>query len=390
MKKILLITGVSVLALAALCSGAWATGKAISGNRTETHDVAASVRSVVLDVDTGNVDLVRGGDHVSVRETRHWDFRKAQVTREVHDGVLTVKARCHGGWPLSSCKTNLHVALPAGVAVRVETHVGNVTGLGLETRDANVRTDVGDVDLALTQAPVTLNAESNVGDVSVEVPHGRYAVETRSDIGDDDVNGLRIVVREDFLRVGHKPASLSMAEAGAAPLAGLTALLSVEALDLQGGERVLIVGACGGVGAIAVQLCVAAGATVIAPGHPHDVGRVPGSLGAAEVPERGTVPAAYDALIDLVSQDADSFAAQNRAGLRAGGRASSPLPGIGAEGPDRFPVYATSDPAGVERLSETIDRLSLRVPLCEAFSFGELGAALAALGEHKQGKLSVL
>ena len=51
-----------------------------------------------------------------------------------------------------------------------------------------------------------------------------------------------------------KPASLSMAEAGAAPLAGITALLCVEALGLSGGQRVLIVGATGGVGSFAVQL----------------------------------------------------------------------------------------------------------------------------------------
>ena len=70
---------------------------------------------------------------------------------------------------------------------------------------------------------------------------------------------------------------------------GVTALLCVEALELSGGERVLIVGATGGVGAFAVQLCAAAGATVIAPGHEHDRAYLEG-LGAAEVPERGTLP----------------------------------------------------------------------------------------------------
>jgi NADPH:quinone reductase len=196
----------------------------------------------------------------------------------------------------------------------------------------------------------------------------------------------RIAVPGDLL-VARKPATLSMAEAGAAALAGVTALLCVEALRLEGGERVLIVGASGGVGAFCVQLCVRSGATVIAPALAIDREFLAG-LGAAEVPARGTVPEGVDALIDLVSADADSFAA-NAATLEEGGAASSALPGIGT-GERRHQVAAVSDPTGVARLGELIDAEGLGVPICEAFGFGELGAALTAMGEHKQGKLSVV
>jgi NADPH:quinone reductase-like Zn-dependent oxidoreductase len=172
--------------------------------------------------------------------------------------------------------------------------------------------------------------------------------------------------------VAPKPSSLSMAEAGAAALAGVTALLCVEALELTGGERVLIVGATGGVGAFAVQLCAAAGATVIAPGYEHDATYLQG-LGAAEVPERGTLPPDVDAAIDLVGR-----------GAPAGARVVSPLQGA------PITVRAESDPNGPARLAERVDALSLRVPLCEGFSFGEIGSALSAMGEHKQGKLSIV
>ena len=84
-----------------------------------------------------------------------------------------------------------------------------------------------------------------------------------------------------------KPASLSMAEAGAAPLAGVTALLCVEAVELQAGERVLIVGANGGAGAFAVQLCVARGATVIAPALEIDHAYLQG-LGVASSSSAGS------------------------------------------------------------------------------------------------------
>jgi hypothetical protein len=189
MNKILMIAGVATLALVGLCSAAWGIGKAVSGKRTETHAVVAHVHSVVVDVDRGDVTLVPGGQ-VSVRATRRWDFRSPHVTRSVRDGVLTVKARCGGAWPLSSCSTNLRVAIPAGVAVKATTNVGDVTGRGLETGNAFVRTNVGDVHMGLDATPAHLAVETNVGDVSLDVPRGRYAVHTVSHIGDDRVDGL--------------------------------------------------------------------------------------------------------------------------------------------------------------------------------------------------------
>src|SRR4051794_39184193 len=106
MNKIFLIAGVSMLALIGICGAAWGVDTAVSGKKTETHAVTARVHTIVLDVDRGDVELA-SGDHVSVRETRRSDFRKSHVTRSVRDGVLTVRARCGGVWPLSTCSTKL-------------------------------------------------------------------------------------------------------------------------------------------------------------------------------------------------------------------------------------------------------------------------------------------
>src|SRR3954464_1339444 len=114
MKRILLLVGVAFAVVIGLSGVAWGAGHVLGGKRTETHTTAEPVRSVVLDLNAGDVDLVRGSGRVSVRETRHWGLRKPHVTRTVRDGVLTVKARCPGGW-FSSCSTNLRVALPADV-----------------------------------------------------------------------------------------------------------------------------------------------------------------------------------------------------------------------------------------------------------------------------------
>jgi NADPH:quinone reductase len=65
--------------------------------------------------------------------------------------------------------------------------------------------------------------------------------------------------------VGRRPARLSFADAAAVPLAAGTAYeLIVRRLALAPGQRVLIVGASGGVGTYAVQLARGAGAHVVA------------------------------------------------------------------------------------------------------------------------------
>lgn len=61
-----------------------------------------------------------------------------------------------------------------------------------------------------------------------------------------------------------RPASVSMEEAGGIPLVGLTAYQSIfDAGNLKDGETLLILGASGGVGTLAIQLAKSVGARVI-------------------------------------------------------------------------------------------------------------------------------
>ena len=76
-----------------------------------------------------------------------------------------------------------------------------------------------------------------------------------------------IAVPQDMF-IGRAPHGVDLATAGAAPLAGIAAIMAIDALGQSDGDTVLIVGATGGVGSFAVQL--AAGATVVAPALPED------------------------------------------------------------------------------------------------------------------------
>jgi NADPH:quinone reductase len=97
------------------------------------------------------------------------------------------------------------------------------------------------------------------------------------------------------------PDDVSFAQAAALPVAGLTALL---ALDITGnvlGRRVLVTGASGGVGRIAVQLAHLAGAHVTAVSASPDRARGLSDLGADEViHELAAEGPTFDAIVEGV------------------------------------------------------------------------------------------
>ena len=199
-----------------------------------------------------------------------------------------------------------------------------------------------------------------------------------------------VTVRED--RVAAKPEGVDLAAAGAAPLAGIGALMALDGLELERGETLLLVGATGGVGSLAVQLAHAAGVRVIAPALPeHEV--FLRSLGVSETVERGgdvatqvreRHPGGVDGVLDLVD-----FAPEHADLVAEGGRLVSTL-GAAGEGRGRVNVMAASDPVLLARLGSLLDAGTLRVPIQRVYGFDEVGEALAALGdEHTQGKLAL-
>jgi NADPH:quinone reductase-like Zn-dependent oxidoreductase len=101
-------------------------------------------------------------------------------------------------------------------------------------------------------------------------------------IGTADGSFAELAVVPDS-RVARKPTGLSFEEAATLPVSGLTAIQAVrDAARVQPGDRVLVIGASGGVGSYAVQIAIAYGAEVtgVASGSKADLVR---SLGATRV-----------------------------------------------------------------------------------------------------------
>jgi NADPH:quinone reductase-like Zn-dependent oxidoreductase len=201
-----------------------------------------------------------------------------------------------------------------------------------------------------------------------------------------------LITVAEHATIARVPDSVDLATAGAAPLAGIAAMLSVDALDLSKGDAVLIVGATGGVGSIAVQLVVRAGATVVAPALPEDEDYLR-DLGVSEVLPRDSDladaahenhPDGFDAVLDLVN-----YAPGVPASLvKDGGRVASPT-GAAGEGPGRTMVMAAPTAENFERLGNLLSD-GLRVPIQATYELSQAPDALAALGTtHTRGKLAI-
>lgn len=130
--------------------------------------------------------------------------------------------------------------------------------------------------------------------------------------------------------LAHMPAGLGFAEAAAMPLAGMTALQALRdqaGLPLQGAtQRVLVVGASGGVGHLGLQIARAAGATAIGVCSARNAELVM-SLGASAVidyakPDAYAGHAPFDIVLDCVGSDHGPFLPR----LAAGGCYVSCLP----------------------------------------------------------------
>src|SRR5215207_4813832 len=201
-----------------------------------------------------------------------------------------------------------------------------------------------------------------------------------------------IAVPQDMF-IGRAPEGVDVATAGAAPLAGIAAIMAIDALELSDGDTVLIVGATGGVGSLAAQLAATAGATVVAPALPEDEAHLR-ELGISELlPRDGDLAAAarkrhpdgFDAVLDLVNYAPDVPAAL----AKEGGRVASPT-GAAGEGPGRTMIMAAPTPENLERLARLLADGTLRVPIQATHELAQAPDALAALPTtHTRGKVAI-
>lgn len=205
------------------------------------------------------------------------------------------------------------------------------------------------------------------------------------------------------IRAGHVAPiaeSVDTAHAAAAPLSGSTALQALrDDGRLEPGQRVLIVGASGGVGTFAVQVAKLLGAHVSASTSARNQDLVRG-LGADEVldyaSERPLGAGDYDLVLDCFGK---LRAAQVREVLRAGGRFVSlvPSPGIAWDvaqgavlGPRTRLTVVKPRARDLAQLAQWLEQKRLRSVVEMVYAPSELHEAMRHLEtRHARGKLVV-
>jgi NADPH:quinone reductase-like Zn-dependent oxidoreductase len=131
-------------------------------------------------------------------------------------------------------------------------------------------------------------------------------------VGDEVVGWSTTGAYAEHAIVGNvvpKPAGVSWEQAVALPVAGETAQRVLDELGVKAGETLLLHGAAGAVGSIAVQLAKAAGVTVVGTASPanHDflrsIGAVPVAYGDGLLDRvREAAPQGVDAVFDAAGQ----------------------------------------------------------------------------------------
>ncbi|HXQ73308.1 MAG TPA: NADP-dependent oxidoreductase [Pyrinomonadaceae bacterium] len=196
------------------------------------------------------------------------------------------------------------------------------------------------------------------------------------------------------------PGGLTMDQAAVLPTDAVTALKGLEVLDLQADESVMIFGASGGIGHLAVQLAKRMGARVFAVASGEDGVRLAKQLGADEAVDgrsdnvlevvRKFAPNGIDAALVTAGGDATDRALSV---IRSGGRVSYPN---GVEPAPKPPAGVTADAYDGEGGREAIDELNrlieagpFKVHVHRTFPLEQAAAAQAALEEHHLGKIAL-
>ena len=197
-----------------------------------------------------------------------------------------------------------------------------------------------------------------------------------------------------------KPAGLPWEVAGAIPVAGFTAWAMVRGVDVKAGDTVVVSGAAGGVGSIAVQLAKRSGATVIGLAGPsnHDWltrhGVIPVAYGEGTAERiRKAIPAGQrvDAFLDTYGGDYVELALDD-----LGVRPERVGTVVRFDAGEKYGVKLDGNAAGTS--PETLATLAglaatkeLEIPLANTYPLREVRAAYTELAKgHLRGKIVLI
>ncbi len=200
--------------------------------------------------------------------------------------------------------------------------------------------------------------------------------------------------------VGAVPEYLDVKQAGALPISGLTALQGLDgALHVKKGEDLVITGASGAVGTVAVQLAKSLGARVLAVASGKDGVALVRRLGAdivvdgrtAEIAEAAEefAPEGIDAVLALAWSKSLTGLLD---ALAKGGRVAYPNgvePTPQKRGAKIVPYNGEGGTRELTALTRAVEKAKLKVPIAASFSLDQVAEAHTKVTEHVLGKVTL-
>ncbi|WP_103666059.1 NADP-dependent oxidoreductase [Gracilimonas amylolytica] len=201
--------------------------------------------------------------------------------------------------------------------------------------------------------------------------------------------------------LAERPTNISIEEAGGIPLVGLTAYQSIfDFGELKKDQTILILGASGGVGTLAIQLAKSVGANVIgvASKANHDYMKDLGADITIDYNDHHVGEAVQKVQpegVDLIfhCSRGDSFAQVMETGvLKDGGKIASitkSKPDISDDIEFKY-VFVEPNSEQLEHIAALADNGKIRVPISKTYTLEETGQALQEIEKlHTRGKLII-
>lgn len=291
----------------------------------------------------------------------------------------------------------LHVAMLPVPSPKADEVLIRLAGAGVGVWDAEVRS--GEFEIGERRFPKVIGSDGagEVAAVGSRVKRAHPGDRVYAYSTEGGIYAEYVAVKQDH--VAKVPSGLSTESAGALGADGITALRGLEdALHLRRGEKLMIFGASGGIGHLAVQLAKRLGAEVFGVASGEDGVSLVRRLGADQAVD-GKHGAVVDALRSFAPQglDAALVTASGKgldaalAHVKKGARVAYPN-GVEPEPspPDGVTVHAYDglpSPEAFDRLNELISQGPFHIEV-RFYRLEEAAQAHRNLQKHHLGKLA--
>jgi NADPH:quinone reductase-like Zn-dependent oxidoreductase len=302
----------------------------------------------------------------------------------------------HAGGPQAITLHTLPVPTPDADEVLIAVHTA-----GVASWDAGVREHPDSIKHSKMPLVLGTDGAGTIAAVGSQVHDLKVGDEVYTYSWDNPKGGFYAeYVAVPAKLVGHVPAGMTLKDAGAIATTALTAIQGIDdALHIKPGETLIIHGAAGGVGTLAVQFAKLRGARVLATAIGDDglvfvkqLGAdavVDGRTGDIAAAARAFAPAGVDAVLALAGGEALERCLDT---LHSGGRVAFPS-GVRPEPRARAAISsvrydAIAGPAEFARLNQAIIASKLRVPIAAEYPLADAAAAHERLASgHVLGKI---